>query len=153
MVEGYTDVLAPHQAGFREAVAVMGTAITPEQVQLLAAHAEEVVLALDADRGGARGDAARAAGGVGQARAAAGRGDDGGEDPADTLAGKGPGSDAADAFRALVDDADDLPVFHVRMLLDGCGPGDARRSRPGARRARAGAERDAGFDHARGAGA
>jgi len=41
-----------------------------------------------------------------------------GEDPADTLAGKGAGSDAADAFRALIDDADDLPVFHVRMLLD-----------------------------------
>ena len=30
----------------------MGTAITPEQVKLLSAHAEEAVLALDADRAG-----------------------------------------------------------------------------------------------------
>ena len=51
-----------------------------------------------------------------------------GEDPADTLAGKGPGSDAADAFRALVEKADDLPVFHVRMLL-----GDADLSSPAGR--------------------
>ena len=33
MVEGYTDVLALHQAGITEAVAIMGTAITPEQLQ------------------------------------------------------------------------------------------------------------------------
>src|SRR5215211_6571227 len=52
VVEGYTDVLATHQAGIGEVVAVMGTAITPEQVQLLAQHADEVVLALDADRAG-----------------------------------------------------------------------------------------------------
>ena len=52
VVEGYTDVLALHQAGIGETVAVMGTAITPEQVQLLAAHTEEVVLALDADLAG-----------------------------------------------------------------------------------------------------
>ena len=52
VVEGYTDVLACHQAGIRDAVAIMGTAITPEQVKLLSAYAEEAVLALDADRAG-----------------------------------------------------------------------------------------------------
>ena len=52
VVEGYTDVLAAHQAGIEEAVAVMGTAITPEQLKQLARYAEEVVLALDADRAG-----------------------------------------------------------------------------------------------------
>jgi DNA primase len=117
VVEGYTDVLACHQAGIGEAVAVMGTAITPEQVQLLAAHAEEVVLALDADAAGREAmlRAQRVASGKRvRLRVAAMRA---GEDPADTLAGKGPGSDAADAFRKLVDDADDLPVFHVRTLL------------------------------------
>ena len=36
VVEGYTDVLALHQAGVEEAVAIMGTAITPEQVSMLA---------------------------------------------------------------------------------------------------------------------
>ncbi len=52
VVEGYTDVLALHQAGIKEAVAVMGTAVTPEQLKELSAHADEVVLALDADRAG-----------------------------------------------------------------------------------------------------
>ena len=117
VVEGYTDVLALHQAGIGETVAVMGTAITPEQVQLLAAHTEEVVLALDADSAGREAmlRAQRVAAGKRvRLRVAAMKA---GEDPADTLAGKGPGSDAADAFRALVEKADDLPVFHVRMLL------------------------------------
>ena len=35
VVEGYTDVLALHQAGIEEAVAIMGTAITPEQLTAL----------------------------------------------------------------------------------------------------------------------
>ena len=52
VVEGYMDVLAAHQAQIEEAVAVMGTAITPEQLQQLSGHAEEAVLALDADRAG-----------------------------------------------------------------------------------------------------
>ena len=121
VVEGYTDVLALHQAGIGETVAVMGTAITPEQVQLLAAHTEEVVLALDADSAGREAmlRAQRVAAGKRVRLRVAGM--KAGEDPADTLAGKGPGSDAADAFRALVEKADDLPVFHVRMLL---GDGD-----------------------------
>ncbi len=118
VVEGYTDVLAAHQAGIEEAVAVMGTAITPEQVQLLASHADEVVLALDADRAGREAmlRAQRVAAGKRVRLRVAGM--RAGEDPADTLAGKGAGSDAADAFRATVDAADDLPVFHVRMLLE-----------------------------------
>ena len=33
MVEGYTDVLALHQAGIRESVAIMGTALTAEQMR------------------------------------------------------------------------------------------------------------------------
>ena len=117
VVEGYTDVLAAHQAGIGETVAVMGTAITPEQVQLLAAHAEEVVLAMDADAAGREAmlRAQRVAAGKRVRLRVAGM--KAGEDPADTLAGKGPGSDAADGFRALVEAADDLPVFHVRMLL------------------------------------
>jgi DNA primase len=118
VVEGYTDVLAAHQAGIEETVAVMGTAITPEQVKLLAAHADEVVLAMDADPSGREAmlRAQRVASGKRvRLRVAAMKA---GEDPADTLAGKGPGSDAADAFRGLVEAADDLPVFHVRMLLE-----------------------------------
>ena len=52
VVEGYTDVLALHQAGVEETVAVMGTAITGEQVATLSGMVEEVVLALDADSAG-----------------------------------------------------------------------------------------------------
>ena len=52
MVEGYTDVLAMHQAGIRETVAIMGTALTEDQVAELAKVAKRVVLALDADRAG-----------------------------------------------------------------------------------------------------
>ncbi len=118
VVEGYTDVIALHGAGVEEAVAVMGTAITPEQVQLLASHTDEVVLALDADRAGREAmlRAQRVASGKRvRLRVAA---MPSGEDPADQLAGKGPGSDAADAFRGLVEAADDLPVFHARMLLE-----------------------------------
>ena len=118
VVEGYTDVLATHQAGIGEVVAVMGTAITPEQVQLLAQHADEVVLALDADRAGREAmlRAQRVASGKRvRLRVAAMKA---GEDPADTLAGEGGGKGAADAFRKLIEAADDLPVFHVRMLLD-----------------------------------
>jgi DNA primase len=116
VVEGYTDVLACHQAGIRDAVAVMGTAITPEQVKLLSAYATEAVLALDADRAGR--EAMLRAEGVASgkrlrlrvARMPAGK------DPADLLAGGGGGE--ANAFRRAIEDAEDLPVFHVRMLLD-----------------------------------
>jgi DNA primase len=52
VVEGYTDVLALHQAGIRESVAIMGTALTQEQLAEVARSAPRVVLALDADRSG-----------------------------------------------------------------------------------------------------
>ena len=55
VVEGYTDVLALHQAGVGETVAIMGTALTEHQLSELAraAGGEGVVyLALDADRAG-----------------------------------------------------------------------------------------------------
>ena len=52
VVEGYTDVLALHQAGMRESVAIMGTALTQEQLAELGRSAPLVVLALDADRSG-----------------------------------------------------------------------------------------------------
>jgi DNA primase len=50
--EGYTDVIALHQAGFKNAVGLMGTALTDEQVGELARLAQTVLLALDADSAG-----------------------------------------------------------------------------------------------------
>ncbi|MGI9094441.1 MAG: DNA primase [Thermoleophilaceae bacterium] len=55
VVEGYTDVLALHQAGVEDSVAIMGTAFTGEQLGELARTVGEqgtVFLALDADRAG-----------------------------------------------------------------------------------------------------
>jgi DNA primase len=114
VVEGYTDVLALHQAGIEESVAVMGTAITPEQLQLLAGHAEEVVLAMDADRAGrdAMVRAQRVAGGKRlRLRVAA---MPAGEDPADMLA-----EGSAERFRKLAAEAVDLPAFEVETVLGG----------------------------------
>ncbi|MEA2302003.1 MAG: primase, partial [Solirubrobacteraceae bacterium] len=50
--EGYTDVIAMHQAGLRNAVGLMGTALTADQLAELRRHAPVVTLALDADAAG-----------------------------------------------------------------------------------------------------
>jgi DNA primase len=52
VAEGYTDVIAMHQAGLRNTVGLMGTALTDEQVGELARLAPTVLLALDADAAG-----------------------------------------------------------------------------------------------------
>jgi len=52
LCEGYTDVIALHQAGLRNTVGSMGTALTAEQVGELARMAQTVLLALDADSAG-----------------------------------------------------------------------------------------------------
>jgi DNA primase len=52
VVEGYMDVLAAHQFGYRNVVASMGTAIAEAQLGLLKRFTRNVVLALDADTAG-----------------------------------------------------------------------------------------------------
>ena len=52
VVEGYTDVIALHQAGFENVVASMGTALTDAQVKRLAMLAPLARLAMDADTAG-----------------------------------------------------------------------------------------------------
>ena len=52
VVEGYMDVIAAHEHGYRNVVASMGTALTETQVSLLKARAQRIVLALDADAAG-----------------------------------------------------------------------------------------------------
>lgn len=112
VVEGYTDVLALHQAGVTEAVAIMGTAITPEQLKMLGALANSVVLALDADRAGADAmiRAQRVAGDRGMDLRVAAMPED--ADPAEMLA-----AGQIDRFRELVEGAIDLPSFRVRTAL------------------------------------
>ena len=52
IVEGYMDVIALHQAGFKNVVASMGTALTEDQFGLIKRTTRNIVLALDADQAG-----------------------------------------------------------------------------------------------------
>ena len=52
LCEGYMDVIAMHQAGFDNAVAGLGTALTPEQGRLLKKYTDRVVLCYDNDEAG-----------------------------------------------------------------------------------------------------
>ena len=52
LAEGYMDVLMLHQAGFDNAVASLGTALTPEQADLIKKRKGEVVVAYDSDEAG-----------------------------------------------------------------------------------------------------
>ena len=115
VVVGSTDVLALHQAGVEEAIGVMGTAITGDQVAALSGMVEEVVLALDADSAGQEAmlRAQRVAAGRRMRLRVAAM--PAGEDPAEMIATEG----GAERFRALVESAVDLPVFQVGLVLDG----------------------------------
>jgi DNA primase len=117
VVEGYTDVLALHQAGIGDAVAIMGTALTQEQLAELAKVGDanrpgSVYLALDADRAG-RDAMLRAA------RLAEDRGVDlrvvempEGTDPADLV-----GREGASAFMERMHGAVPMIEFQVRRVL------------------------------------
>ncbi len=52
LCEGYMDVITLHQSGFTNAVAGLGTALTPEQVSLISRYADEVSLCYDSDEAG-----------------------------------------------------------------------------------------------------
>ncbi len=113
LVEGYTDVLAVHQAGLSNVVGIMGTSLTEEQVRELERVVSTLELCLDADRAGQ--DAMLRA-----ARLAAGRKLElrvvplpEGTDPADLIAQQG-----ADALRELVERSAPFIVFQVERILD-----------------------------------
>lgn len=54
LCEGYMDVIALHGAGFSNAVATLGTAITPEQARIMSRYTKSVVIAYDSDEAGQR---------------------------------------------------------------------------------------------------
>ena len=112
LVEGYTDVLALHQAGIRNAVGIMGTALTEEQVGELERTVRVLELCLDADRAGQEAM-------LRAARLAAGRklelrvvGLPEGTDPADLVEREG-----AEALRTLVEKSEPFVVFNVDRIL------------------------------------
>jgi DNA primase len=118
--EGYTDVMALHQAGFGNAVATCGTAVGPDHLRLLARYAKRIVLAFDGDAAGEKAarrafDAAR--------EVEKESGDRGGFslrvlvlpeglDPADLVRERG-----LDTVRASVAEAPDVVPFLVRRLV------------------------------------
>jgi DNA primase len=114
VVEGYTDVLALHQAGLQEAVGVMGTAITPDQVKTLSGVVDEVILALDADEAGQEAmlRAQRVAGGRRMRLRVASMPK--GVDPAELMAE----TDGPERFRGYARDAAELTDFQVTRVLD-----------------------------------
>ncbi len=112
VAEGYTDVLALHQAGLRHSVGIMGTSVTEDQVGELARLAPTVLLALDADSAGQEAM-------LRAARVAAGRKLDlrvvalpPGSDPADLVQRDGPGE-----VRRLVDASVPFVRFRVERAL------------------------------------
>lgn len=113
LVEGYTDVLALHQAGITETVGVMGTAITDRQVAALAGLTGDLVLCLDADSAGQKAMLRAqqvAAGRRLQLRVAT---IPGGRDPAEFLAEDG----GEEAFRRLLEEAVGIAEFQVELIL------------------------------------
>ena len=52
LCEGYMDVIALHEAGFENAVATLGTAITSEQARIFAKYTKRVVICYDSDNAG-----------------------------------------------------------------------------------------------------
>lgn len=50
--EGYIDVIALHKAGFKNAVAILGTALTTEHIKLIKKLEAKVILCLDSDKAG-----------------------------------------------------------------------------------------------------
>lgn len=52
LCEGYMDVISVNQAGFTNAVATLGTALTSEQAMLMKRYADEVIICYDADEAG-----------------------------------------------------------------------------------------------------
>ena len=52
LAEGYMDVIAMHQAGFNNAVATLGTALTSQQARLIGDYAKKVIISYDSDEAG-----------------------------------------------------------------------------------------------------
>ena len=52
LCEGYMDVIALHAAGFENAVATLGTALTADQARLMAKHTKQVIISYDSDEAG-----------------------------------------------------------------------------------------------------
>lgn len=114
VVEGYMDVIALHQAGFHQAVAPLGTALTQQQVRLMKRYVNKVITSFDGDSAGqtatARGLEILEAEGL-EVRILQ---LPDGKDPDEYMAGHGP-----EAFRNELQGALSLTEFRIRSTARG----------------------------------
>ncbi len=120
LCEGYTDVIAMHQAGVHNAVGIMGTSLTKEQVIELARVVSIVELCLDADNAGqtAMERAERVAAGSGLELRVVPL--PAGLDPGDLIA-----RDGAEALRERIGASVPYVVFQVGRVLEDADLSDA----------------------------
>lgn len=111
LVEGYMDAVKLHMAGFTEAVASLGTSLTEEQAALLKRFADQCLICYDADTAGQeatiRGMYILQRSGLDIRVVVL----PAGKDP-DDLLGE---SDGAKRFHGLLQHAEPLPLFHIRV--------------------------------------
>ena len=114
LVEGYMDAIALHQAGFDNAIACLGTALTGEMARLLLRYTDEIVLCYDADEAGQK--ATQRAIGIFTSVGAKLRVVrlSGGKDPDEILKNYG-----AERFRSLLDGAANDIEFALLKAKDG----------------------------------
>ncbi|HEC90340.1 MAG TPA: toprim domain-containing protein, partial [Alphaproteobacteria bacterium] len=121
VVEGYMDVIALHQAGFKHVVAPLGTALTEDQLAVLWRLAAEPILCFDGDNAGRRAAAhaaERALPGLKPGRGLRFTSPPAGEDPDSLIAGGGP-----DAFARVIAGAEPLSEVLWRMEAGTLGTG------------------------------
>jgi DNA primase len=123
LCEGNFDLVALHQAGFRNAVAPLGTAFTETQARLLRRFAQRVTLMFDADNAGRKAVSAAVpllrASELGARVAAL----PAGADPDSYLRERG-----AEALRQLVDSAPGIVEYLIDSAADGMGNSAAERA-------------------------
>ncbi|MGO9900517.1 MAG: DNA primase [Solirubrobacteraceae bacterium] len=120
LVEGYTDVIAMHQAGVRNVVGSMGTALTEQQVRELERVAGVLELCLDADRAGQQAMLRAAQATAGSKLELRVVPLPAGADPAELIATEG-----AEAMRERVGGSVPFVVFAVQRVLESGDLGSA----------------------------
>ena len=114
LCEGYMDVIAVNQAGFQNAVATLGTALTREQAMLMKRYADEVVICYDSDEAGQKATSRaipilRNAGLLVRILTVPS-----GKDPDEFIKSKG--ADGPEAFRALVEKSGNDVEYRLQKI-------------------------------------
>ncbi len=114
LVEGYMDAISLHEAGFTNAIACLGTALTSEMAHLLSRYADEIILSYDADEAGQKATerAIGILGSIGMKLRVVHL--SGGKDPDEILKKYGP-----ERFRSLIDGAANDIEFELLKARDG----------------------------------